>query len=338
MWPAGPQKDRAMLLAGDIGGTKTRLAIYSPASGPRTPVVEEVFPSARYPNLEGVVREFLAKVRHSVDRACFDVAGPVVDGRATVTNLPWVVDERTLRQELGLSTVRVLNDLVATARAVPLLGSGDVVTLNAGTPAERGAIAVIAPGTGLGEAYLTWNGTRYRPHPSEGGHADFAPTTQEQLRLSEYLQSRLEHVSYERVCSGIGLPHLYAFLKDTGSAPEPSWLRDELATAPDPAPVIVEAALSRERPCELCARALHAFVSILGAEAGNMALKVLATGGVYLAGGIPPRIVPALRDGDFMQAFTRKGRMSALLARMPVHVIVTPDVALLGAASEGLEL
>ncbi len=327
-----------MLLAGDIGGTKTKLALYSPHAGPRAPLREETFSSARFPSLEAVVREFLATVREPVDRACFGVAGPVVDGHAEVTNLPWIIDERHLQRELRISSVRLLNDLVATARAVPLLEPSDLHTVNAGTRVRGGAIAVIAPGTGLGEAFLAWDGARYRPHPSEGGHTDFGPTTPEQHGLLRYLEARFEHVSYERVCSGLGLPFIYAYLKDSGHAEEPGWLREQLAAAPDPTPVIVNAALTRGEECALCAAALRIFVSVLGAEAGNLALKVLATGGVYLGGGIPPRILPVLRDGRFMEAFTRKGRLSGLLVQMPVHVIVHPDVGLMGAACEGLDL
>ena len=327
-----------MLLVGDIGGTKTKLALYSPDAGPRAPLREETFSSAHFPSLEAVVREFLATAREPMDRACFGVAGPVVDGHAEVTNLPWIIDERHLKQELRLSSVRLLNDLVATARAVPLLEPGDLHTVNAGTPMRGGAIAVIAPGTGLGEAFLAWEGTRYRPHPSEGGHTDFGPTTPEQHGLLRYLGARFEHVSYERVCSGLGLPFIYAYLKDSGLAEEPGWLREQLAAAPDPTPVIVDAALTRGEECALCAAALRIFVSVLGAEAGNLALKVLATGGVYLGGGIPPRLLPVLGDGRFMDAFARKGRLSRLLVQMPVHVIIHPDVALLGAACEGLDL
>jgi glucokinase len=327
-----------MLLAGDIGGTKTKLALYDLHAGPRTPLREETFPSARFPSLEAVVRAFLGTAHEPVDRACFGVAGPVVDGHAEVTNLPWIIDERHLQQELRIASVRLLNDLVAIARAVPLLEPGDLHTVNAGTPVREGAIAVIAPGTGLGEAFLVWDGTRYRACPSEGGHADFGPTTPEQHGLLRYLEARLEHVSYERVCSGLGLPFIYAYLKDTGDAEEPGWLRDQLAAAPDPTPVIVDAALGRGEECPLCAAAVRIFVSVLGAEAGNLALKVLATGGVYLGGGIPPRLLPVFRDGRFMDAFTRKGRLSRLLVQMPVHVIVHPDVALFGAACEGLDL
>jgi glucokinase len=327
-----------MLLAGDIGGTKTNLAVFSPEDGPRAPLAEATFPSADYPSLETLVREFLSQVALKVDRASFGVAGPVAAGQATITNLPWVMEETQLREALNLSSVRLLNDLAAIAHAVPFLAPADLHTLNVGQQTPGGAIAVVAPGTGLGEAFLTWDGTRYRPHASEGGHADFAPTNPFEVELLRYLQDRFEHVSYEQVCSGRGLPNIYAYLKDSGYADEPAWLTKQLAAADDPTPIIVNAALDSQRPCELCVATLNAFVSILGAEAGNLALKVLASGGVYLGGGIPPRILPVLEQERFMAAFRRKGRMSDLLTRVPVHIILNPKVALLGAACHGLEL
>jgi glucokinase len=325
-----------MLLAGDIGGTKTNLAIFSSEAGPRAPLVEATFPSADYASLEALVREFLSLVDLKVERASFGVAGPVVGGQATVTNLPWVIQETQLEEALNLSPVRLLNDLEAIANGVPALEPTDLHTLNEGQPAPGGAIAVIAPGTGLGEAFLTWDRSRYRAHASEGGHASFAPMDSLEVELLCYLQRRFDHVSCERVCSGIGLPNIYAFLRDTGYAEEPDWLAEELAAADDLTPLIVKGALDDESPCELCIATLNTFVSTLGAEAGNLALKALATGGVYLGGGIPPRILPALEQERFMEAFRRKGRMSDLLARMPVHVILNPKVALLGAACHGL--
>jgi len=195
---------------------------------------------------------------------------------------------------------------------------------------------VIAPGTGLGEAFLASNGERYRAHPSEGGHASFAPNDDLQIELLRYLQKRIGHVSCERVCSGLGLPNIYAFLKDSGYAEEPDWLAAKLASAADPTPVIVTTALDAERSCELCLATLRTFVSILGAEASNLALKVLATGGVYIGGGIPPRILPVLQEPYFMRAFLNKGRFTDIVERMPVHVILNPKAALLGAASYGL--
>ena len=329
-----------MLLAGDIGGTKTNLAVFSREKGPRTALAEATFASGRFPSLEAMVSQFLTQVELEIDRASFGVAGPVVDGRATITNLPWVMNEEGLQVALRLpdQSVRLLNDLDAVAHAVPWLGLDDLFTLNQGQAAPRGAIAVIAPGTGLGEAFLTWDGIRYRAHASEGGHADFAPSKPLESGLLHYLQGHLDHVSYERVCSGSGLPNIYHYLRDRSYAEEPSWLAERLAAAEDPTPVIVNAALDPESDCKLCKQTLELFVSALGAEAGNLALKVLATGGVYLGGGIPPRILSALKDGPFMHSFQNKGRLSDLLAQMPVHVIRHPQVALLGAACHGLEV
>jgi glucokinase len=326
-----------ILLAGDIGGTKTSLALFSSDNGPRSPLAQATFLSGRYPSLEALVREFLAQVDVSVDRASFGVAGPVVGGQAEITNLPWILDESQLVDALGFSTVRLLNDLDAVAYAVPILEQDDLHTLNEGQPVVDGALAVIAPGTGLGEAFLTWDGSRYVPHASEGGHADFAPTNSLEVGLLQYLRDRFEHVSYERVCSGRGLSNIYAYLRDSGYAEEPPSLADQLAAAEDPAPIIVNAALGEGPRHELCVATLNTFVSILGAEAGNLALRVVATGGVYLGGGIPPRILPALENGEFTRAFQSKGRLSELMARIPVYVILNPKAALMGAACYGLE-
>lgn len=326
-----------MLLAGDIGGTKTHLAIFSAGADGPALMVEKTFASERYPNLEAIVHEFLQQIDLPVSQATFGVAGPVVAGQAEITNLPWVMEEAQLQEALNLSSVRLLNDLEAIANGVPFLGPADLHPLNEGQATAGGAIAVIAPGTGLGEAFLTWDGSRYQAHPSEGGHTDFGPNNLFEMDLLRYLQGQFGHVSYERICSGSGLPNIYAYLKDIGFADEPDWLAAQLAAAEDPTPVIVNAALDEERACGLCVATLNAFVSILGAEAGNLALKVLATGGVYLAGGIPPRILPALEHERFIEAFRSKGRFSDLLARIPVYVVMNPRVALLGAACHGLE-
>lgn len=324
-----------MLLAGDIGGTKTVLAVVSRDAGARAPIVEQTFPSGRYTSLESLVHDFLAAHPHPIDYASFGVAGPVVAGTAEITNLPWQMSEAGLQSALGLRGVRLLNDLESIAYAVPHLSPADVHTINTGVALPGGAIAVIAPGTGLGEAFLTSDNGRYRAHASEGGHASFAPNDEMQLDLLLYLHRRIGHVSCERVCSGLGLPNIYAFFKAHGHV-EPDWLAERLAAAADPTPVIVTAALDAERPCGICSATLRLFVSILGAEAGNLALKVLSTGGVYIGGGIPPRILPVLQQHDFMQAFVNKGRFTELLERMPVNIILNPKAALLGAASYGL--
>jgi glucokinase len=233
------------LLAGDVGGTKTRLAIFSPERGPDAPLAEATLPSGRYASLEALAEEFLRGVDRPVENASFGVAGPVVAGRASITNLPWRLDEGSLAARLRLRSVRLVNDLWATAHAVPLLGPADLHTLRAGEPVPGGNRAVIAPGTGLGEAFLTWDGGAYRAHASEGGHADFAPTDPTEAALLAHLWERFEHVSHERVCSGMGLPHLYAFLKARGRAREPARLARALAETADPTPVIVAAALDR---------------------------------------------------------------------------------------------
>ena len=321
-------------LAGDIGGTKTTLAIIDSKLGPRNFLEKVTFPSADYALLDALVVEFLRGKKWQLRRASFGVAGPVVDGRCQTTNLPWVIEKKSLSKELGIP-VRLVNDLDAIAYAIPLLELGDLETLNPGAPVKHGALAVIAPGTGLGEAFLGWNGNGYRPYPSEGGHTDFAPSGPLQLKLLINLMDRFGHVSYERVCSGIGLPNLYAFIKENGICTEPAWLREQIAAAPDPAPVISQAALDDK--ADIAVAALDLFVSILGSEAGNLALKVLATGGMYLGGGIPPRIIPFLKKAEFFHSFQNKGRFSSLLANVPIHIILNPEVALIGAARHGLE-
>jgi glucokinase len=325
-----------MLLVGDVGGTKTAVAVVGSASGPRTFFARRRFRSADYQSLAAIAREFMSELDEPVTHACFDVAGPVVDGRARLTNLPWQINAEALRDELNLEAVWVINDLAAVAQAVPLLQSDDLHTLNAGTPVDGGAIAIIAPGTGLGEAFLVWDGAAYRGYPSEGGHTDFAPTSATQADLLRYLQRRFDHVSYEIVCSGLGIPHLYEFFRDSGHAPESPALAAQLNAAEDRTPLIVEGAMRDRTPDALCVATLEAFVSILGAEAGNLALKVLATGGVFIAGGIAPRIMPILGDSRFNAAFRRKGRFAELLERVPVHVITMDDSALIGAAVYGL--
>jgi glucokinase len=326
-----------MLLAGDIGGTKTNLAVFSSDVGPHKPVAEATYPSGDYPDLETLVAKFLEQSQLVVDRASFGVAGPVVGTRATITNLPWVMEEGQLQEKLKLSSVRLINDLTAIAHAVPYLGEDDLYIINEGVPIAGGTLAVLAPGTGLGEAYLVWSDSRYRAYASEGGHADFAPKTPLEIDMLRYLHGRLEHVSYERVCSGKGIPNIYYFLKDSGYAEEPAWLADRLGAVDDLTPVIVNTALDNDKDCRLCAETLRIFVSILAAEAGNMALRYMATGGVFLGGGIPPRILSVLGQPDFMKTFVNKGRFSELLSEIPVHVIRNPKAALLGAACHGLE-
>src|SRR5579871_4226264 len=240
--------EQMMLIAGDIGGTKTDLAIYSSESGPHTTLAETEVHSADYPSLGAMVKEFLAKVKMSVDVASFDVAGPVINGRVKTTNLPWVLDESTLAKELNLKAAHLMNDLEAVARAVPALRAQDVITINKGEPVTNGPIAVVAPGTGLGESFLTWDGSEYIAHSSEGGHSDFAPTDERQVRLLQYLLPRFGHVGVERVCSGIGVPNLYEFLRDAEKIPERPEIAQTIASAKDHTKAIVEAALDPQHP------------------------------------------------------------------------------------------
>ncbi|MGD0211891.1 MAG: glucokinase [Terriglobales bacterium] len=325
-----------MLIAGDVGGTKTDLAIYSQESGPHAPLAQSEVHSADYPSLQAIVAEFLSHTKLPVEAAAFDVAGPVIDGHVKTTNLPWVMDEASLKTELKLGSVHLMNDLEAVARSVPVLRATDLITLNQGDSVVKGAIAIIAPGTGLGESFLTWDGSQYLAHSSEGGHSDFAPTDQRQLRLLEYLLKRFDHVGVERVCSGIGVPNIYEYLRDEVKIPERPEVAQLIASSKDHAKAIVEAALDQRNPDELCRATVEMLVSILGAEAGNLALKVLATGGLYLAGGVATHLSSALQQPGFMRAFTSKGRFKDLMERIPVHLI-TARAALIGAATYGLE-
>ncbi|MEM7531735.1 MAG: glucokinase [Chloroflexota bacterium] len=330
------------LLAGDIGGTKTSLAIISAEAGPGAPLQEATLPSGAYDSLEALTTEFLQDVEYTVDRACFGVAGPVVGGNATITNLPWVMSETHLAETLNLQRVDLINDLVAVATAVPNLPPEDLHVLNDAQADPTGPIAVFAPGTGLGEAYLVHNGRHYRAYPSEGGHADFAPNDLLEAELWRFLFEKFQgHVSWERVCSGIGIPNIYEFFKSRNPGEEPAWLAAALAEASDITPIIVNAALSKETNpenyCSLCAQTLDLFIALMGAEAGNLALKVLSTGGVYLGGGIPPRILSSIEQGRFMERFLDKGRLSPVLEKTPVYVILNAQAALFGAACYGLE-
>jgi glucokinase len=327
-----------MLVAGDIGGTKTDLAIFSSEAGPHAPLAQAKVHSADYPSLQAIVKEFLAKAQKPVDRACFAVAGPVIGGRVKTTNLPWVIEENSLARELNinLQSVRLINDLEAIARAVPILRPSDVCTLNAGLPVPKGTIAVIAPGTGLGESFLTWDGSRYQAHSSEGGHSDFAPADAGQIRLLEYMFTKFNHVSFEHVCSGIGIPHVYGYLRDVEGIPETPEVAALVSSAGDPSVVIINQGVDPATPSKLCTATLEMLVSILAAEAGNLAVKFLATGGVYLAGGVATHTLRIIKQPAFMERFKRKGRFADLLGRIPLHVVVTP-AGLAGAAAFGLE-
>ena len=327
--------DRALILAGDVGGTKVYLGLYDPAARGFDPLVEARYVTADYPSLGALLIAFVEQSGHRPDRVVLGVPGPVRQTPVRGVNLPWLVDPEELRAALKLDAVYLLNDLEATSYGTQALPPQDVATLNQGARDEQGSIAVIAAGTGLGEGGLCWTGHRYVSIPSEGGHADFAPGDALQTEFYLYLREKFGHVSWERVLSGPGLVHVYEFLRDSDRGQEPEWLRQELAGG-DRAGTISKAGL--EARCDLAVQALDLFVSLYGAEAGNLALKVLATGGVFVGGGIAPKILLKLQEGGFMQAFVDKGRLAETLGTMPVKVILNDKTALLGAAYWGTYL
>jgi glucokinase len=318
-----------MILAGDVGGTKVHLALYDFTNGKLQHSRDERYPAKDYSGLEEIVREFLAD--DHVTSACFGVPGPVRDGRLRLTNLPWTLDSRELSQSLKIDHVFLINDLEANGYGVAELTQEQIYTLSEGDPGQIGNRALIAAGTGLGEGILTWNGKQHIPMPSEGGHSDYAPRNEDEIDLLRYLKQKYNgRISFERVVSGMGFTNIYDFLRDVRGMEEPAWLAERMAKE-DPNAVITELALAAKN--EICEKTLDMFVSAYGAEAGNLALKVLSIGGLYIGGGIAPRILDKLKDGTFMRAFTDKGRLSQLLINMPVRVILESRAALLGAAA-----
>src|SRR5215467_1364987 len=318
-----------MILAGDIGGTHARIGTFTVEGGRFKLVCEQIYPSREHHNLESAVRAFLNTHNVTATTACFGVAGPVRKGIAMLPNLGWTVDAASLAHEIGTERVRLINDLEANAYGIAGLDASDLSVINPGAADATGNAAVISVGTGLGEAGLYWDGKTQRPFACEGGHADFAPTDPLQTEMLAWLQNQYTHVSWERVLSGNGLFTIYRFLRDTGRGEEPAWLTDQLKNN-DPPPVITMAAL--EKRAALCEMALDLLIVLLGSEAANLALKIMATGGVYLGGGIAPRILSKLKEPAFVRAFTNKGRMSDMLSAIPVKVILNDGAALLGAA------
>ena len=317
-----------LVLAGDIGGTSTRLAYFETSGGTLTLLVESRFPSREVGSLEEIVCRFAGEQRLTAQRACFGIAGPVREGRVRTPNLPWSVTAAELARTLGLPEVRLINDLEANAYGIDLLGAEDMAVLNQGLPDPTGTIAVVSAGTGLGEATAYWDGTAHRAIASEGGHADFAPRNELETELLLFLRAEHGRVSTERVVSGPGLRNIYRFLRDARHLPETPAVAEAMRTG-DPSAAITRAALAGE--CPLCGQVLDLFVSLYGAEAGNVALRTLATGGVYLGGGIAPKVIERLKGPGFMLAFTTKGRLSPLLENIPVRVILNDRTALLGA-------
>jgi glucokinase len=318
-----------LILAGDIGGTKTHLALFSLKGGKLKSELEKTFPSKQYRGLEPVVEAFLAGQQVSIGRACFGIAGPVVDGQVKTPNLPWVVDSANIAQRFKLDSVALLNDLEAAAYGIFTLEPQELFTLNDGVSGQRGNKVLIAAGTGLGEATLYDDGRDHHPSASEGGHGDFAPTDETQIDLLCYLIKKFGHVSYERVVSGPGIANIYGFLRDSGRLEEPDWLKEKISASEDASVVISQEGLAGNSA--ICVQALNLFVSVYGAEAGNLALRGKATGGVYIGGGIAPKILAKLKDGTFMRAFLDKGRYRELLSGMPVRVILNDQAGLQGA-------
>lgn len=318
-----------MILAGDIGGTNTRLAYFKEEGGKLLCCDQAKYPSQDYTSLTDIIDLFVKTYPQRVERAAFGVAGPVVHDTVHATNLPWVVDAADLKNVLGTDHVHLMNDLEANTWGIEVLQEDDFIVLNRGNTLAVGNAAVISPGTGLGEAGLFWDGKKFHPFACEGGHADFSPRDPLQVELLDYLMKDWEHVSWERVLSGPGLFNIYRFLRDTGRGEEPHWLADKMKTN-DAGKIITEAAMASTSA--LCENAVDLFCSLYGSEAGNLALKTMALGGIYLGGGIAPKILPRLKSGAFMREFTEKGRMKPLLACISVRIILNENAALLGAA------
>jgi glucokinase len=318
------------VLAGDVGGTNARLAIVD-VSGRTARIVKDTkYPSRDFPGLAPIVRRFCEATDSRPDRACFGMACPVVGDDCTAPNLPWTTNAKRLAAEIGIPRTKIINDFVSVGYGIELLSSADLATLQEGTPELQGPIALIGAGTGLGQGFLFWDDDHYEVLASEGGHSDFASRGKAQAGLLQFLEGKFHRVSWERLLSGPGLVNIYHYLVESGASPEQATVKDEMARE-DPAAVVAGHALAKT-DC-LSDRALDLFCEIFGAQAGNLALTVVATGGVYIAGGIAPKIVERLKAGGFMDAFRDKGRLSELLLHIPVHVVMNPNVGLLGSAA-----
>jgi len=330
-----PETRGDYILAGDIGGTKTNLGIFK--RGARRPLLKilKTYPSGKYPDVESILAGFLKECPVSVQWACFGIAGPVHRGRCSVTNLPWEVSEGRLKNRFKFRHIQLINDLTATAFAIPCLKRGDLHVVNRGKAQKDGNLALIAPGTGLGESIVVREKGTYIPNPSEGGHVDFAPQNKKEVGLWRHLEVKYGHVSLERILTGQGLVDIHSFLVGSGYYKETGYIVKRMKDA-DPAAVISDEAINGR--ARSCSAALDMFVSILGGAAGNLALTGLTTGGVYIAGGIPPRILPKLKDRALMSSFTAKGRFKGLLEKMPVYVILNDKAALIGAAARAFEI
>jgi glucokinase len=319
-----------MILAGDIGATRVRLAAFETEGNRLQCVVEKAYMSQQHEGLSPILADFIKTEGIPVHSACLGVAGPVRGGRSKISNLPWTIDSRELAKQLKLNSVGLLNDLEANAYGIDALESKDFVSLSEGAEDAEGNRAVISARTGLGMAGLFWDGFRHHPFACEGGHADFAPRNDLEIELLVYLQKKYGRISYERILSGPGIRNIYDFLRDMHKAEEPEWLRTEMETAPDVPALISQLAL--EGKSAICDQALSIFVSVFGAETGNCALKFMSTGGIFIGGSIAAKIVPKMKDAVFMQSFLDKGRMETLLKDMPVKIVLNDDCGIMGAA------
>jgi glucokinase len=318
-----------MILAGDVGGTKVDLGLFDFTEGKLAHAREKRYPAREYSGLEEIVREFMGSDHATA--ACFGVPGPVREGRLRLTNLPWTLDSRELAADLDIDYVFLINDLEANGYGISELNSKQIYTLSEGDASQIGNRALISAGTGLGQCFLVWDGRHYKPYPSEGGHCDFAPRNEDEIDLLRFLRQKYNgRISFERVVSGQGFMNIYEFLRDVRGIEEPTWLAERMLQE-DPNAVITELAMAAKS--EICEKTADMFVSAYGAEAGNLALKMLSVGGLYVGGGIAPRILEKLKDGTFMKAFTDKGRLSQLLVNTPVRVILESRTALIGAAA-----
>lgn len=317
------------ILAGDIGGTKTSLAIFE-VNGTKLEMLSmEKYPSQQYATLDEIVRQFVESQDHQCEWASFGIAGPVRNGRAETTNLPWLIDAQQLSDGIGFRKAWLMNDLEANAWGINALEEKDFCVLSEGKPDPNGNASIISAGTGLGEAGLYWNGIQHRPFASEGGHSDFSPHSDLEIALLQYLKQRYPHVSWERVVSGMGLVNIYEFLCDYRRSETPSWLAEQMKEG-DKAAAISKAA--NDMSCSICFETLELFVHLYGVEAGNQALKIMSTAGVYLGGGIAPKNLDYFRKGTFLKSFRAKGRMESLMHDIPVKVILNDLTALYGPA------
>jgi glucokinase len=318
-----------MILAGDVGGTKVHLALFDFINGKLTHTRDRQYPAREYSGLEEIVGDFLGADQPT--SACFGVPGPVREGRLRLTNLPWTLDSRELATHLRIDYVFLINDLEANGYGIAELDAKQIYTLSEGDASQMGNRALISAGTGLGQSFLIWDGRHHKPYPSEGGHCDFAPRNEDEIDLLRFLRQKYNgRISFERVVSGQGFMNIYEFLRDVRGLEEPAWLAERMSRE-DPNAVITELAMAAKS--EICEKTTDMFVSAYGAEAGNLALKILSVGGLYVGGGIAPRILEKLKDGTFMKAFTDKGRLSQLLVNTPVRIVLESRTALLGAAS-----